>query len=264
MPELPDVEIFRQYFDANALHRKIEAVDVFSSGILRGVTPDKIINTLKGNSFEGSRRHGKHLFMQLASGDWLAMHFGMTGHLAFFKDQAGEPPFNRLMVTFEDGHHLAYASQRKLGRIELVKDVDDYIRNHELGPDAMSRSVDFSSFKASLNRARRSTIKAALMDQSIVAGIGNVYSDEILYQSNIHPSRKAGQLDEAMMKKIFTKMKHVLRKAIDYKADPRRFPESWITPYRRSRRKFAGCIGPIESIKVSGRTAYFCPQSQKP
>ncbi|MHB8109180.1 MAG: Fpg/Nei family DNA glycosylase [Syntrophorhabdaceae bacterium] len=264
MPELPDVEIFKQYLDSNGLHRKIKNVDVFSSGMLKGVTPEKILNTLKDNTFDASRRHGKHLFVHMESGDWLAMHFGMTGHLAFFKDQADEPPFDRLLVSFDDGSHLAYASQRKLGRIELIRDVNDFVRNHELGPDAMSRSMDFSAFKTSLWRARRSTIKAALMDQSIIAGIGNVYSDEILYQSNIHPSRKTSQLDENMMKKIFTKMKHVLRKAIDYKADPRRFPESWITPYRRSRRKFAGCIGPIESIKVSGRTAYFCPHSQKP
>ena len=76
------------------------------------------------------------------------------------------------------------------GRIELIADVDDYIRQTGLGPDAMSRSLDFSSFKKALSKAKRSTVKAALMDQSLIAGIGNVYSDEIMYQSNIHPSRK--------------------------------------------------------------------------
>ncbi len=263
MPELPDVEIFRQYIDLNALHQAIEDVEVLTSTILKGVSPERLADTLRKNSFEETRRHGKHLFIRLQENGWLTMHFGLTGYIRYFKDRSEEPPYDRLLIKFSRGGYLAYASQRKLGRIELIGSVEDYIRQHGLGPDAMSRSLDFSAFKKALSSARRSTVKAALMDQSLIAGIGNVYSDEIMYQSNIHPSRKMSQLDEPMMKRLFTKTKHVLRKAIEYRADPRKFPESWITPYRRSRRKFAGCVGPIESIKVSGRTSYFCPQSQK-
>lgn len=263
MPELPDVEIFRQYIDFNALHQTIEDVEVLSSTILKGVSPERFADTLRKNSFEETRRHGKHLFIRLQDNGWLTMHFGLTGYVRYFKESSEEPPYDRLLIKFSRGGYLAYASQRKLGRIELIGNVEDYIRQHDLGPDAMSRSLDFSAFKKALSSARRSTVKAALMDQSLIAGIGNIYSDEIMYQSNIHPSRKMSQLDETMMKRLFTKTKHVLRKAIEYRADPRKFPESWITPYRRSRRKFAGCVGPIESIKVSGRTSYFCPQSQK-
>ena len=263
MAELPDVEIFRQYIDLNALHQSIKNAEVRSGIILKGITPETFVKALGNNSLEQSRRHGKHLFIRLRRNGWLAIHFGMTGYLKYFRDLSEEPPYTRVLIAFSRGSYLAFVSQRTLGRIELIPDVDDYIRQHDLGPDAMSRSFDFSSFKKALSQAKRSTVKAALMDQSLIAGIGNVYSDEIMYQSNIHPSRKMSQLDEAMMKRLFTKTKHVLRKAIEYRADPRKFPESWITPYRRSRRKFAGCVGPIESIKVSGRTSYFCPQSQK-
>jgi formamidopyrimidine-DNA glycosylase len=263
MAELPDVEIFRQYINLNALHQSIENAEVRTGIILKGITPETFVKALGNNSLEESRRHGKYLFIRLQRNGWLAIHFGMTGYLKYFRDLSEEPPYTRVLIGFSRGRYLAYVSQRTLGRIELVPDVDDYIRQHDLGPDAMSRSFDFSSFKKVLSQAKRSTVKAALMDQSLIAGIGNVYSDEIMYQSNIHPSRKMSQLDEAMMKRLFTKTKHVLRKAIEYRADPRKFPESWITPYRRSRRKFAGCVGPIESIKVSGKTSYFCPQSQK-
>lgn len=263
MAELPDVEIMRQYIDLNALRQVIEDVEVLNGSVLKGVSPEKLVETLRKNSFEESSRYGKYLFIRLRKNGWLALQFGMTGHLKYFKDLSEGPPYERLLISFTRGRHLAFASQRKLGQVELIASVEDYIHQHNLGPDAMSRSFDLSSFKKALSKAKRSTVKTALMDQSLLAGIGNVYSDEIMYQSNIHPSRRVGQLDEAMMKRLFTKTKHVLRKAIEYRADPRKFPESWITPYRRSRRKFAGCVGPIESIKVSGKTSYFCPQSQK-
>jgi hypothetical protein len=154
-------------------------------GVARHANPDEMRATAPAS------RHGKQLFVSIAGGDWLSMHFGMTGGLRYFKGMAKDTPYERLLVSFSNGYLLAYDCQRKFGKIGLVRDPEAYLNDHDLGPDALDDDFDFKAFRQAL-RGRRATVKSALMNQQCIAGIGNVYSDEILFQAKIRPDTRTG------------------------------------------------------------------------
>ena len=261
MPELPDVEVLRRYVKATALHQKIEEVEVHSPEMLYGVSARTLRTQLKGNRFEITDRYGKHLFIGLNDGQWLTLHFGMTGSLAYFKILRKVPSYTRLLITFSNGFHLAYDSQRKLGMIGLIKDTSAFVLLKGLGPDALDSDLAVSDLKR-LFAGKRASIKSTLMDQRVIAGIGNIYSDEILFQSRIHPEARAGELDNETTKTLLRAIKHVLRIAIDRQADPERLPASWLLTSRQPNGICPKCGTHLARTQLAGRTAYFCMNCQ--
>ncbi|MGA1796676.1 MAG: Fpg/Nei family DNA glycosylase [bacterium] len=261
MPELPDVEILRRYLDATSLHQSIEGVEVRSDRLLESLSAKKLQSAIKGRSFEETFRHGKFLFAHLDDNGWLVLHFGMSGYLKYFKQMDHDPSHDRLLIGFSNGYHLAYVSQRKLGSIGLTDEPGAFVKKKGLGPDALSPDMDFTAFKEALS-GRRGSIKSALMNQEILAGIGNIYCDEILFQAGVFPKSDLTGLNEETMQRIFKKLKEVLQTAIDKKADPSHMPDTWLIPLRGTDRGCPRCGGDIATIKVSGRTAYYCPRCQ--
>jgi formamidopyrimidine-DNA glycosylase len=261
MPELPDVEILRRYFDATSLHQEIEGVQVHTAGILRGISTHQLAATLRGGSFQSTRRHGKYLFAKLDDGRWLALHFGMTGRLKYFKDVEAEPEHGQMLVTFTNGYHLAYVAPRKLGTIELIDSVDVFVTRKQLGPDILADGLDRASFLQLLS-GRRGMIKSALMDQQLMAGIGNVYSDEILFQEGIYPRTQVKKLDGERLSSLYSTMLDVLNVAIERGANPEEYPNSYLTPHRGRNGTCPRCGQPLSRVKVSGRSAYYCPNRQ--
>lgn len=260
MPELPEVEAFKQYLDATSLHKTVEKIEVKASEILVNTSTQEIRDKLVGHEFQSSRRYGKYLFVKTDGDFWFTLHFGMTGNLEYFKDIEDEPPHSRLLITFINGFHLAYDCQRKLGTINLAKDMDSFVKEKNLGPDALD--LDFDTFKKIMEKRRGST-KYTLMNQHIIAGIGNIYSDEILFQAGIHPETKANKLDKKTLKKLFGNMQNVLLTAVEYQADAESFPENYLIPSRSKGGKCPLCHSELELTKVSGRTAYYCPKHQE-
>lgn len=126
MPELPDVEMFKKYLDATALHKTIAQVDVKSEQILEGISVQILKNELLGKRFEMTHRHGKYLFLSFNEAKWLGFHFGMTGFLKYFKKMEKAPPHDRLLIGFSNGYYLAYDSQRKLGKVLVIPDVEEF------------------------------------------------------------------------------------------------------------------------------------------
>jgi formamidopyrimidine-DNA glycosylase len=120
MPELPDVEVFKQYLDATSLHQKIGKVKIIAPEMLKGGTVNRLKEALEGDAFESSWRHGKYLFVNLRNGPFLVLHFGMTGFLIYFKNRDKEPPHERLLIAFSNGYYLAYDCQRKFGKVALA------------------------------------------------------------------------------------------------------------------------------------------------
>lgn len=261
MPELPDVEVFKRYLDSTSLRKTISGVTVNNTKILGGVTPAALRRRMQGRRFTRSRRHGKHLFVRLDGGGWLGMHFGMTGYLRYFKDVDEAPERDRLQIRFSNGYTLGYYSLRLLGRIEPVEDPAAYIRDHELGPDVLDPGFDLKTFKT-LVQGTRGIVKSVLMNQSLMAGIGNIYSDEILFQARLHPRVPADKLDAPALRRLYTRMQSVLRKAIACDADPARMPRGWLIPHRARGQPCPRCGAPIAQIKIGGRSAYCCPQCQ--
>jgi formamidopyrimidine-DNA glycosylase len=260
MPELPDVEVFRQYLDENALNKKITGVEVENDRVLAGTTPQGLGRKIHGRRFVKSKRHGKHMFACLDGDFWLMFHFGMTGYFKYYEHESDKPPHTRILFHFDNGYHLAYDNQRMLGQVEVIKDAGDYLQRQDLGEDALDLS--YSRFK-SLVSGRRGSVKTTLMNQSLIAGIGNIYSDEILFQSGIHPKTKVHDLDEDKIKTLFRQIEKVLKTAIDKKADPDEFPDEFLIPHRGEDDICPACGGRIEKIKINNRGTYFCPKCQK-
>lgn len=187
MPELPDVEVFRRYFDETARHQTMENVSADRS-ILEDASVEQLSDILTGNAFERSMRHGKHLFTGVSNGMWVAFHFGMTGFLKYYSEENQQPGHMRMRISFSNGNYLAYDSMRKLGRIRVTDNPGTFIRDSGLGPDAIAGEMTLEKFRDRLSTIRGSA-KTALMNQSVIAGIGNIYSDEILFHAQIHPKR---------------------------------------------------------------------------
>jgi formamidopyrimidine-DNA glycosylase len=262
MPELPDVEAFKKYLDSTSLHKKITSIEINTPDILKDISTRKLKSRLEGREFRASQRHGKYLLVELTGGNWLVMHFGMTGFLKYFKNKDAQPDHTRALFGFGNGYYLAYDCQRKLGLLTLVEDADEFIEKKELGPDAMAPDFDFEVFKDRF-AGKASMAKTALMDQATIAGIGNVYSDEILFQSKVHPKKPVKYLGDKALKKLYRSMRRVLRTAANRRAEPERFPSSYLTRHRYANAQCPRCGHAIKTVTVSGRTAYYCPACQK-
>ena len=196
--------------------------------------------------------------MDVQGGGWLRIHFGMTGALRYHRE-GEEPDHTRLRIDFENGFHLAFQNMRKLGMIGLIRDPERWGRDEGLGPDALA--VSGARFR-SLLRGRRGMIKSLLMDQHVIAGLGNVYADEVLFQSAVHPRAPAAALGGDALAGMRDTMVGVLERAVDARARPERMPSDWLIAHRHSGGTCPLCGKDLESVKVSGRTAYYCPHRQ--
>ena len=260
MPELPDVEIFKRYLDATSLHQRIIGVDVRSAYVLKGVSGRELARRLKGHRFESSRRHGKHLFVR-ADGDlWLRLHFGMTGSLRYFKHEEQAPRHTRVLFVFANAHRLAFEDQRKFGEIGLIEDVNQYLKERALGPDALD--ITLSQLREIFGK-HRGAVKTILLNQKLIAGIGNIYADEILFRARVHPATQVSALKEKTVTKLFRATRNILKKAIEAKADANLMPKSWLLPHRGKGGKCPRCGRELKSAKIGGRTAWFCAHCQK-
>jgi formamidopyrimidine-DNA glycosylase len=259
LPELPDVETFRRYFDATSLHQEIEGVKVEAPRILSGVTAPDLEKALVGDQFKSSQRVGKYLFAGLEKGLWIVFHFGMTGSFQYFKDPGDEPEHTVVLISFTKGYHLSFIDIRKFGLISLTESIDAFTSQKELGPDALS--ITEEEFHKLLE-GRWGSVKSTLMNQSVLSGIGNIYSDEILFQAAIHPERNVDTLDEKTIHRLFTTIQEVLETAIDAGADIEKLPKSFIIPHRKKGGICPHCGEPLVSTPVNGRTAYYCPELQ--
>jgi formamidopyrimidine-DNA glycosylase len=259
MPELPDVEVFRRYLDSTALHQRITKLEVYTHRVLKGVSEKRLRSNLEGATLEDTARHGKYLFTRLDKGQELVLHFGMTGFLKYYKNENTEPGHERLRLRLGNGYSLAYDNQRLLGRVFLAPDRDRFVAKKELGPDALN--VDFQEFARILGRGR-GAIKSTLMNQKMLAGLGNIYTDEILFQAGIHPESAVDGLGEDQLRAVFEHMRTVLEKAIEVQVDLQRMPKGYLLPHREKGATCPRCGGKVRKIAISGRTTYLCPACQ--
>lgn len=262
MPELPDVEVFKQYFDATSLHQTIDNVDILVQRLLqKGLSARSLQYRLKGRRFERTRRHGKYLLAATDNPAWLILHFGMSGRLQYGKFDSALPKHTGVLFRFDNGYALAYVNVRKLGTVGLTDDADAFVQGEKLGVDARAHALDLKYFSV-LARDHDKLVKCWLMDQSIISGIGNIYSDEILFQARLHPKRSTSELSDEEIGRLHEKMREVLKIAIAAKADPEQLPSSYLLPHRARRERCPKCGGEVKPISACGRNAYYCPTCQ--
>ncbi|NLT38717.1 MAG: Fpg/Nei family DNA glycosylase [Methanomassiliicoccus sp.] len=259
MPELPEVETFRRYIDRTSMCRLIAKIEVKHPLIIRPLQAEEVITAGEGSAFLSSYRHGKNLFLELSRGGWLTWHFGMTGEPVFFKRMNDEPRYDRLLFTFENGY-LAFSDPRMLGRIGLTSSPDEYVRKKGLGPDVLM--LTRKDFVKILERSKGAA-KNVLMDQHKMAGVGNLYSDEALFQSGIDPRAPVQFLERADMERLYHNVRKVLRRSIERKGDLSKLPRTYLLRHRFRGGLCPNCGGDLLSMTLGGRTSFYCPRCQR-
>jgi formamidopyrimidine-DNA glycosylase len=258
MPELPDVELFKRHLDSTCQGRTIRQVTVNDARILSGITASELSRRLRGVRLAESRRHGKYLMVGLDPPGCLTLHFGMNGSLKHFTEGENDPLHDRVRFDFADNHHIAYVNPRLFGGVGLASDADAFIAEEGLGPDALDPRFDLAAFERALT-GRKRDVKSLLMDQAVIAGIGNIYSDEILFQACIHPRTRSDRLTADTGTRLFNCIKEVLQTAVDAGAGAERLvdqlPETFFIPRRERGARCPRCGAEIETVKFSGRTA---------
>jgi len=258
MPELPEVETFKNYLDSTSLNKVIKHIKIRDNRVLN-VPETELKRELINKKFISSIRHGKYLFLKI-NPKFLVLHFGMSGYLESFNNVTEEPTHSRIRFKFIDGTFLSYVSQRMFGRVDISDSIANYIKKKKLGPDALN--MNYEEFLGT--RERRTTIsKTFLMNQNIIAGIGNIYSDEILYQSKINPKAKIHELDEKKLNELFENIKKILKYGIEKKGNLKTYSTKYLIPHRQKEDKCPNCGTQIERYELAGRHGFFCPKCQK-
>jgi formamidopyrimidine-DNA glycosylase len=170
-----------------------------------------------------------------------------------------------MRLDYADDGCLAYSNKRMIGRVGLVEDATDFIAAEKLGPDALDPRFDYDAFKSAVSGSKRD-VKSVLMDQEIMAGIGNIYSDEILFQAGIDPAQRIDKLAPSELKRLFQETRKVLKTAVAHGAGSEQFtermPKGALLPERKKGGCCPRCRSPLKISKVGGRTAYCCPTCQ--
>ena len=260
MPELPDVEVYRRRLASATRRRRIEAASVRDPDLLVGVGAHRLDRALGGVSVGGTRRHGKNLYLTTRGGPHLRLHFGMTGDLVVVPARTpteDEPRHTRVALSLSGGRRVLFVDQRKLGEVELVEDVDDDIERRGLGPDALALSM---TELAGVLRESRGALKPTLMDQGRIAGLGNIYSDEILFQARLDPRAPAASVGTSGVRRLHRQLRRVLERAID--GEVRSFPRGWLIHRREDGAECPRGNGQVRRFSSAGRHGYLCPVCQ--
>lgn len=261
MPELPDVECNRRYLERTALNQPVAKVLVRHERVLGNTSPEQLGAVLHGRCFERGHRYGSHLLVAIEGGPMLHMHFGTMSRLDFLQNGCEPSEAGCALFLFDNGCALVFDAPRMLGEISLEDGLEPFVQARGLGPDILDvGAVDFVERLA----AHRGTIKGALMRQEVLAGVGNVYSDEILFQARVHPRAETGSLRAPVLEELHACAVEVLSAAIETDADPRRMPESYLLPCRRQGAPCPRCRREIRRIEVAGGYGYYCPTCQPP
>ncbi len=258
MPELAEVEQLKNYLLKCCINKTINKVLIRDENFLE-ISETELNKTLKNKRIESIQRHGKYLFVDIGN-KFIVLHFGMTGDVQTFKNIKNEPKFSKVLFKFTDGSFLSYISIRKFGKILITNNAEQFIENRKFGPDALKMSLN--EFQNALKR-RSAYIKSTLMNQEVIAGLGNLYSDEVLYQSKIFPKKKTNLLTKDDIENLFNCIKSVLKVAIDKKGHLEQYPQNFIIPHRDLEEKCPRCNGILTRYEISGRHGFYCGKCQK-
>ncbi len=275
MPELPEVETVLRSLLPKIKGKEINTVRVMHEDVVGW--PGSVKEFSRGlfrKKVTGGFRRGKLLVFELNGGKKLIFHLRMTGRLYYRINPAPLEKHSHLVLEFVDGGTLIFEDTRRFGRVYLVAPGEEcYAGNLEkLGPEPLGPDFDLEEFVRAFDK-KKGRIKALLLNQSFIAGLGNIYVDEILFRSNIHPETPANNLEKHQIESIFLKMKEVLKEAIagrgttfrDYRDGEGRSGDfqNLLQVYGREGEKCPRCSDFIERKKVAGRSSFFCPCCQK-
>ncbi|TYI05302.1 hypothetical protein ES332_A10G079200v1 [Gossypium tomentosum] len=245
MPELPEVEAARRAIEENCLGKKIKrAIIANDSKVIEGVSSVDFESALLGKTIVSAHRKGKNLWLHLDSPPFPSFQFGMAGAIyikgvavtkykrSAVKDNDEWPSkYSKFFVELDDGLELSFTDKRRFARVRLLKDPTSVPPISELGPDALFEPMTINEFTDSLSK-KKIGIKALLLDQSYISGIGNWIADEVLYQARIHPLQICSSLSKENCATLHNFIKEVIQYAVEVDADCKRFPCDWLFHFR--------------------------------
>ncbi|HTY12912.1 MAG TPA: bifunctional DNA-formamidopyrimidine glycosylase/DNA-(apurinic or apyrimidinic site) lyase [Candidatus Omnitrophota bacterium] len=263
MPELPEVETVRRDVLPKVRGRTVRRVELADRRILKGYSAPKFIKGLTGQKIIDLERRAKYLLFKLASGKYFVVHLGMTGRLLFAPDK-----YVKAIFTLSDGKKLYYSDLRLFGRLKLF----DRYPELKLGPEPLGNEFTPELFKSMLAK-RKGPIRSVLLDQKMLAGLGNIYVLESLFAAGIRPDRKANSLKTDEVKKLHSEIRKVLIKSlglrgtsfnwyVDAKGKKGSFQLNLMV-YGRKGEPCPVCGTPIKRTNIGQRGTYYCPRCQK-
>jgi formamidopyrimidine-DNA glycosylase len=274
MPELPEVETIRRALEPRIVGRQFERVEIQDPRLVRPFEPTAVAAGLEGERVAELGRRGKYLVVRFESGRVLLIHLRMTGSVRHAPaGSLADDPYRRAVVKLDDGSDVAYRDVRRFGTWHLLEpdEVDHYLAQR-LGGEPLERTFTPRSLAQRLE-GRRAPIKAALLDQRTVAGLGNIYVDEALWRAGLHPLRPAGTLDADEVARLAKGIRQALRAGIasqgaslrDYSTpDGRRGRmQERFRVYGREGEPCPRCGTPIDKIRAGGRGTWYCPNCQR-
>ena len=268
MPELPEVETVLRTLERQIQGRRIEEVEVIYRKTVTG-DPEAFVQALKGQCFRRFLRRGKYLLFELDDLT-LSVHLRMEGKFYIYTKLPEDRKHIHVVFTLDDGRKLCYHDVRKFGRMELLPKKKSYRKFRDLGPEPLSKGFN-TAYCRKYFEGNSFQIKAVLLDQSFTAGIGNIYADEILFASRIHPKRSCASLTERQIRSIVRNTKKILRKAIAAGGTTIRSYTSslGVTGLFQLELMCHGqdvcpvCKRPIRKIRAASRGTYYCEHCQK-
>lgn len=270
MPELPEVETVVRILERSLIHETILDVEVRYPKLLE-VGSDATLEELKGRTFENFSRRGKYLCFGLDNGFTLIVHLRMEGKFHLYQDII-EPNKHTHLLLKTNRHYIHYLDTRKFSRMALVRDVDRYFKIKGLGYEPWDNRLT-PTYLHQRFKNKKKAIKANLLDQEHIVGIGNIYADEILFDTKIHPMTQSGKLSLKQCEALIQSTQKILSRAIEAGGTTVRSYTSSLNvnglfqidlnAYGRFGEPCRNCNRPLDKIKVAGRTSVFCNQCQR-
>lgn len=274
MPELPEVETIREGLEKKVKGKRVNRVIIRSEKAIKAPSSlGEFIKKIEGRRLSKIRRRGKYLILELDCKDSLIIHLKMTGRL-IYSSEGEELAYARVIFIFPDKTQLNFTDMRGFGGLWLIPDEEftnlPFLKS--LGPEPLENDFTLARFRGLL-KGKKGKIKSLLMEQTFIAGIGNIYSQEALFLSGIHPERNASILIDREIESLYNNLLAVLREALSYRGSSidayvdlngkKGSYESHLRVYGRQKKNCPRCGAVIRKIKVSGRGTCFCPVCQK-
>ena len=272
MPELPEVETVRRGLEKLILGKKISNIEIRYPKMIK-TDLNQFQKELPGQVIQSMGRRGKYLLFNLRD-KVLISHLRMEGKYFYYPVEIPERKHAHILVHFEDGTTLVYEDVRKFGTMELLAPelLDSYFISKKLGPEPTDQDFDLGRFKLALKKSKK-PIKSHLLDQTLVAGLGNIYVDEVLWRAKVHPSRHSNSLTAQEARKAHDETIKVLGQAVEKGGSTIRsytnaFGEDGTMQefhqvYDKAGQACSRCGSTIEKIQLGGRGTYFCPKCQR-
>lgn len=270
MPELPEVQTILDALAPLILQQEISDVSALWPPVVDRPERSLFRAWMQGRRVATVSRRGKYMLFHLDDERWLIMHLRMTGKVRVTPAGAPLRPHDRLIFHLANAQEWRFEDQRKFGRVYLVEDADEVVG--KLGPEPLSDAFD-SDYLARRLARRTAPIKSLLLDQRIVAGIGNIYADESLFRARLHPLRPGGSLTAAELERLVAAVKAILQQALaqmgttlrDYRRPDGSVGDfqNSLQVFRRTNEPCPSCGAPIQRIVVGGRSTHFCPREQR-